>query len=206
VDAARAADPSLDGALRGASVRGRAIMRQQDGLARLMRGEAALALAELDASVDLARDGGERLDCTSGDDAARSSWRAARPPRPAWPTTRVATSEACAPRARPWIPVCSTLKKHGPDGLDRGALAAAAAHARESAAVLRDEPDPWFVSRALDTLAAVATAERGAPAAWSSGRAPRPPPPPPPPTRLMGPRRRCAPAAAPRSDRPDRAR
>jgi DNA-binding SARP family transcriptional activator len=49
--------------------------------------------------------------------------------------------------------------------LVRGDLAAAAAHARESAAVLRDEPDPWFVSRALDTLAAVAMAEAATPGA-----------------------------------------
>lgn len=43
-------------------------------------------------------------------------------------------------------------------GLATGELASAADRARESIAVLADEPDRWFISRSLDTLAMIAVA------------------------------------------------
>jgi DNA-binding SARP family transcriptional activator len=58
------------------------------------------------------------------------------------------------------------------NALAMGELAAAAAHAGESVAVLRDEPDMWMVSSALDTLAA-ATAAASAGAAVPAGTAAR---------------------------------
>jgi hypothetical protein len=55
---------------------------------------------------------------------------------------------------------------------ERGDVRAAAAYAVESAAVFVEEPDPWFVSRALEQLAAACAAAAPARAAHAAPAAP----------------------------------
>jgi predicted ATPase/DNA-binding SARP family transcriptional activator len=159
VDARRAADPAADGALGVAAVRGRAVMRQIAGLAHVMRGEPDLALADLDAAVAIARDGGARwMEAVMLVRRALACARVGRTDR------ALADYAAAVPKLRAvgerWF-LSHALEGRAVVELARGDLRAAAAHAGESVAVLRDEPDPWFVARALDAVAAVAVAAIG---------------------------------------------
>jgi predicted ATPase/DNA-binding SARP family transcriptional activator len=154
VDAARAADPALDRALRTSAVRGRATMRGMAGLAHAMLGATDVALREMTAAIDIARDGGDRW------------WHAAIVQRRALIAAWGGRFEAAMPdyaesvaRLRAlgdsWF-LSLALEGMSEVALALGDRAAAAAHARESVAVLRADPDPWFVSRGLDALATVA--------------------------------------------------
>ncbi len=136
--------------------RGRTIMRQIAGLAHGMQGDLPAAIREMDASVAIA----EALDepwlaavmrmrraliCVRGGalPQAAADYTAAR-------AALIAVGE------RWFLSLC--VQGMAETELALGDLAAAVRHARESAAVLREEPDLWFLSRSLDTLAIIAAA------------------------------------------------
>jgi DNA-binding SARP family transcriptional activator len=164
VDAARAADPDLDRALRVTAVRGRATMCGMAGLAHAMLGAFDPALTAMTAAIDaMAGAGGDAW------------WHAVLLQRrgliAAWAGRLDAAGADFADSVARLRAVGDTwflsLALEGTAGvaLARGALADAAAHARESVAVFADAPDPWFVSRALDTLAGIAVTAAAPPRA-----------------------------------------
>jgi len=156
--AGAAADP----ALRLAAVRGRTLAHQLRGLALAMRGDHAEAVRQLDRSVAVAGDAGERwlhavmtmrralVRLMGGDHAgADADYRAAIP-----------LLRAVGER---WF-LSLTHEGMAANALAGGDLAAAAAEGRRAVRALREERDEWFVSRGLDTLAAVLAAAPGGPA------------------------------------------
>jgi predicted ATPase/DNA-binding SARP family transcriptional activator len=153
VHAALGRDHALAVAMRERAVRGRSVMYQIVGLGHAMRGEAEASLAAMDASVAIARAGGDRwMEAVM---IARRGLANAL-------CQRIDASLADYATALPLLRAVDemwflslALEGMAAVELARGAVTTAAAHARDSIAVLRDEPDPWFISRSLDTLAAV---------------------------------------------------
>ncbi|AHG93439.1 transcriptional activator domain-containing protein (plasmid) [Gemmatirosa kalamazoonensis] len=147
-----------DDALRAA--RGRAMMRQQRGLALAALGRVDESRRAADDAVCIA---GE-----SGDAWLDAVMRCRRPyigrlggaydRAPAEYADAIARLRAVG---ETWL-LSRSLYEKGEMELAAEDLAAAAASMRESVAVLHDEPDAWFLSCALDTLATIAVTSSSA--------------------------------------------
>jgi DNA-binding SARP family transcriptional activator len=156
VDAARAADPDLDRALRVTAVRGRATMTGMSGLAHAMLGASDVAVGEMTAAIRVADEGGDRWwhAVLLQRRALVAAWGGRVEPALVDYAASVGRLRALGDT---WF-LSLGLEGMAAAELARGDLPAAAGHARESVAVLADEPDPWFISRSLDQLAAIAMA------------------------------------------------
>jgi non-specific serine/threonine protein kinase len=154
VDVARRADAAFDATVRERAVRGRSVMHQMMGLGHALRGETDAALVAMDASIAVARAGGDRWM-----EAVMLARRALANAMGGRGDAALADYASAVPLLRNvgemWF-LSLALEGMAAVELARGSIATAAAHARESIAVLRAEPDPWFISRSLDTLASVA--------------------------------------------------
>jgi non-specific serine/threonine protein kinase len=155
------ATPGLTVAERLAADRGLSLALQLDGIARAMRGEAALAIPSMNRSLEVAaRSGDPWIHAVMTIRRALVHFFTGDPQR-AW-----TDYEAAVPTLRDLGELWFLSLAH--EGMAMTALAlgdpaSAARHARESIAVLRPEPDPWFISRGLDTWAFVLVSQADAP-------------------------------------------
>jgi DNA-binding SARP family transcriptional activator len=129
-------------------------MHQMMGLGHALRGETDAALVAMDASIAVARAGGDRWM-----EAVMIARRALANAMGGRGDAALADYGSAVPLLRNvgemWF-LSLALEGMAAVELGRGSIVAAAEHARESIAVLRAEPDPWFISRSLDTLASIA--------------------------------------------------
>ncbi|MGZ8471708.1 MAG: ATP-binding protein, partial [Gemmatirosa sp.] len=154
-----AREPGLTPARRIQCGRGRAIMRQIAGLAYGMLDDLPAAVREMDASVQLATELHDAwLAAVMRSRRALVNVRGGEPARAAVDYT-IARDELRAVGERWFLSLC--VQGMAETEVAAGDFVAAAHHARESAAVLHEEPDIWFLARALDTLAMVATFAAG---------------------------------------------
>jgi predicted ATPase/DNA-binding SARP family transcriptional activator len=154
-----AREPSLTPTRRTQLGRGRAIMRQIAGLAYGMLGDLPAAVREMDASVALAAEIDDAwLAAVMRTRRALVNVRGGEPAR-ALTDYRIARDELRAVGERWFLSLC--VQGMAEAEVAAGDFLSAARHARESAAVLEHEPDTWFLARALDTLAMVATSAAG---------------------------------------------
>jgi predicted ATPase/DNA-binding SARP family transcriptional activator len=155
-----AREPGLTPTRRIQLGRGRAIMRQIAGLAYGMLGDLPAAVREMDASVALATEIDDAwLAAVMRTRRALVNVRGGEPARAAVDYA-LAREELRAVGERWFLSLC--VQGMAETEVAAGDFGAAARHAREAAAVLREEPDIWFLARALDTLAMVATVAAGA--------------------------------------------
>jgi len=144
------------------AARGRAMMRQQTGLALATHARVAESRRAAEEAVAIA---------SASDDAWLDAVMRCRRPyigrlggaydrAPAEYADAIARLRAVG---ETWL-LSRSLDEKGEMELAAGELSAAAASMRESVAVLHDEPDAWFLSCALDTLATIAVAAAREPA------------------------------------------
>lgn len=145
--------PELTPAQRLAADRGLALALQLDGIALAMGGKAAAAIQSMDRSIEVAARSGDPW-ILAVLTIRRALVRQIIGDSPgAWKDY-----EAAEPKLRElgelWF-LSLALEGMAMTALALGKPDVAVRHARESMMVLRPEPDPWFISRALDTHAFV---------------------------------------------------